>query len=331
MRTKIMTMLGGSVVAVAMSQFAVAAPPVGAQFDQWNVSNGNVTLGLTAPATGTNCPYTGFSCSTIATGAGFLQVELIPVGPGPGGKGYIVTIVTDAGATGVGSGGVPVSNESFVEVTRSAGGVAPTNNNGISAKQVMRDTSGGINFTSNVGIDTGWANAAGTPAVVLSETLDNGLAVSTGDNFSIGFKYTGNNTAVGTPTGSNLQLTQAVGLKGDMLGGNALDQQKFYLSGLKGDMNPGGATLSATLTPAGSTVPVTISSAAGDSFTATWVGQKISSDPATANFFPGSNFGYSGYSNQVGAAAPTSASTFSLTTFGPFSWPAGAGAAPTFP
>ena len=329
MRMKIMTMLGGGIVAAAMSQFATAAPPTGVTFDNWAAANGTITLGKTPPPAGTTACFTGFSCNTIATGAGFLQVELTPTGPAAS-KSYIMTVITDANATGVGSGGVPMSNESYVEITRSTGGggaTAPTNNNGISAKQVMRDTSGGVNFVSNVGIDTGWANAAGTPAVVMTETLDNGAALTSGDAFNIGFKYTGNNNAAGTPTGSSLGIVQTVGLKGTAAsGGNAADLQQFEFVGLKGDLNPGGIT--ATLTPSGTTTPVTVTSAKGDSFAATWIGQRIAGDGT--QFFPGSNFGFSGYTNQAGTAAPTSTSSFSLNTFGPFAWPAGAGAAPVF-
>ena len=137
--------LGSSVFAAGKNELT---------FGGWSVSNGDIATGA-----GSVCDV-NFSCSVVAEGKGFKQLQITSkAGAVPAdeeGVSYIMTIVTDQNATGD-AGTLGFEDVSFVQMRISSGGEVTPNVNGIFSKQVISETVGTTEFSSNSNISTGWA------------------------------------------------------------------------------------------------------------------------------------------------------------------------------
>jgi len=278
----------------------------------WDVGTGTINSA---------CPAGVNNCEVVATGAGFLQRKVfdpaLPQGAG-GTSYYIQTIVTDPTATGTPSS-LPLANESWVLITESNNGNTPqANENGIAAKQFMADTSTGTTFSTDTTINTGWAADANTPNVTVAQSMSEPPATGSNIGFGSNFNYQSTNDATtGAVTSYSMAIDQVTGLFSQ--GGDPNDQQKFQLNQAKGSLTAGSVQMG--------TVGA-VSWGANDELRATWVGQVISAQGATAGDpFQGSTFGFNSIDN---LSTATGVTDNSRTSTGPFAWPS-VFTAPTFP
>lgn len=105
----------GSVGLILAAGAAYAQAPGGGGFGQFSVTSGTITGCMTGAST----------CSTLVSGAGFLQQEVTITSGLGAGQSFYRTIVTDAGVSGTGAGGnLPFADESYVSTNNNGGAVA---------------------------------------------------------------------------------------------------------------------------------------------------------------------------------------------------------------
>jgi hypothetical protein len=285
-------------VAAALPLSAQAAGPV---FDNWSVAGGAISGAGGQPP----CDA-GFSCTILAEGDGFIQVQWVG-----GGLTYIQTIVTDTNATG-NPGDLAYVDESFVQLGAS---------NGILAQQrhATADVDGTFSNSSQLAI--GWANPTpdgNNPTMTITQSFVSDGGAATGDEFSNEFAMLLINDSGGQDRA--ITVDQRVGL-GDGITATT-DVQRFVLEGRQGaftspgtiDLGPsfGGATTGPD--------PAPVSWAAGDDIMVRWLGQRL--DLGSEGL---SQFGFQGILNDT---TDVEATTFS--TAGTGIVPDGAGYEPPF-
>ncbi len=283
-------------MSMALSGVASAAAPGGVpnfQYDGWTVTNGEINENA-----GGMCASANYSCSVVASGAGFKQINVTDVADASSGTSYIMTIVTDQGATG-GAADLGFADVSFVRMKLTLGGVAGNGESGITARQSIKDGAGtGKVFDSITDINTGWAATSDKANIVVSQQLtdDGGTAADTGDDFSSGFIYRSNNDPItGLSTGFEMSIDQVAGLASAIDPASVADVQVFALRQKKGSFQ--NATNTTGINLAGDTTPVTW--AAEDDIKAMWIGQEINLGgiAGLGAGSLGSSFGYVSFEN----------------------------------
>jgi hypothetical protein len=288
----------------------------------WTVSGGQID-----ESAGGVCAQANVSCSIVASGDGFKQINVSDTTDTTSGESYIMTIVTDQTAGGGAGGTTPISpgsadlgfyDVSFVKMKLTLGGSTPgTNQNGIKGHQEINETKSGATFTSSSDINTGWS--LGAAPIVISQTLmDPGSSGETGDDFESGFLYrsqngkNADNTDSGIRTGFEMSIDQTAGLA---TGANLAtdpsrdDIQVFALREKQGSLLKTPST-GAGLDLNGGNDAVTW--VAGDDIKAIWIGQKINLDSVVGTTGTlGSAFGYLSFQNTAAAdSAKTVESSF---------------------
>jgi len=328
-------------MSMALSGAASAAADVpNFIYDGWTVSGGNINEN----AAGSMCASSLYSCSVVASGAGFKQINVTEVADASSGTSYIMTIVTDqdAGAAGgTGAADLGFSDVSFVRMNLTLGGVSGNGESGITARQNISETGTGKAFSSITDINTGWAGGNGANIVIEQTLSDVGKDVDAngnaapgfaGDDFSAGFIYRSkNDPATGKSVGFEMSIDQVAGLAQSAGGADANDIQVFALREKKGvyvtadssasSRNPNGIDLNLAdannpvITWAGDTTAS--GGTPGDDIKAIWIGQQINlgSTPDTGSLSLGSSFGYVSFEN-VTTQQADSAFGFSATNSG---------------
>jgi len=294
----------------------------------WTATNGDIdeTTGGMCQSGLANPLYT---CSVVASGKGFKQINVTEVGDASSGVSYIMTIVTDqnaGGATGASADALGFADVSFVKMKLTLGGTPDATLSGITAKQVIRDGTGtGKPFESTTNINTGWANTAGSN-IVVSQNLsdDGGTPGFAGDNFISNFTYSGDNDVdTGVSTGFEMSIDQSAGLASGQTitdgNGNTVtdpsinDIQVFALREKKGSKLTA-AKVGSPIDLDGTGPQPGVTWAANEDIKAIWIGQEInlgtSADVNQGSL--GSSFGYVSFQN-VDAETTTSAFGFSET------------------
>jgi len=314
--------VAGFLGVLALAPLAVQATPT---FDGWSVTSGTIDA-----ANGSYCTTAGVVCDPLVSGNGFLQQQVTD-----NGVVYIQTIITDTGASGTPSAGLPFSDESFIRQGATTG---------IMDRQRSAESSPSFTFSNAATLFTGWAAAfipAGGANMNINQSFtDAGNTAVTGDGLFNSFVMNINQTAAGVVTGKTMSLRQDLGL-GDGTSNNANDTQSFVVEQRTGDLLPAG-TGSLTLNNP-DTGPVTVSWQSGEDVLLAWLGQKVCTGDSTncASASPTlSFFGFESITNAAaGAAAPTTGSTSSQTVTdvsngaggvnAPYDWDTIFGAAPT--
>jgi len=298
-----------SALALLMSSAALAAGKNDLTFGGWSVSDGTITTGA-----GSVCEV-NFTCSVVAEGAGFKQLQVTSkagaVPADEAGVSYIMTIVTDQNATGdAGTAALGFEDVSFVQMKISTGGTPAPNVNGIFSKQKISENVGTTEFISESAISSGWAENISTVTnpVAISQTLrDLGPASGTlgaGDDFKSTFYYASRNDSAGVRDGFAMSIDQSAGLA-TAASGSTSDVQVFAFRERQGTM----------LTTAG---PVeynggTVNWAAGEDIKAAWIGQQIALGSGTGSL--GGDFGYLSFQNVAPTTGePSVTSGFGFTT-----------------
>ena len=206
-----------SIAMVTMSSSALAA--VVFEYDGWTVSGGEIN-----ETAGGICAKTNlYTCSVVASGSGFKQINVTEKAAASSGESYIMTIVTDQSASGTaggdpttGAGDLAFSDVSFVRMKLTLGGTSGNGESGITASQRISDGEGtGTSFVSTSDINTGWAAGADANIKITQQLNDDGnLGPNfTGDDFSSGFIYSSKNHAVtGNREGFEMSIDQVAGL-----------------------------------------------------------------------------------------------------------------------
>ena len=237
-----------SIAMVTMSSSALAA--VAFEYDGWTVNGGAID-----ETAGGICAKTDlYTCSVVASGSGFKQVNVTEKAAASDGVSYIMTIVTDQSATGTaggtgtigtGTGDLAFADVSFVRMKLTLGGDSGNGTSGITARQKISDGAGtGKTFVSESDINTGWAAGTDANIKITQQLNDDGNLVDavnfTGDDFSSGFIYSSKNHAeTGNREGFEMSIDQVAGLASaqyDPVAGNptrphasAADVQVFAL------------------------------------------------------------------------------------------------------
>ncbi len=308
--------VAGAVAALYGGASFAQVPVEVATFDQWTANNGTISY---------NCPA-GWTCSTIASGNGFLQVSMQQAGAQDA---YIRTIVTDQNATVDPTLVNPsFADETVVLMTVNLGGGGAANPQGILGKQTINQTTpDGTQFTANTSIATGWGLGAGgfADAISIDQQLVNQGGAGYADDFVSNFFYDADadNNGDGLPDGFNMQLDQVVGLKQAGVGSDT-DLQVFTLRQIQGTKQA--ATGTASL-PTGQSLNYN----PGDNIKATWIGQTIdlTAQPGgtgggtgggMTGGMMGSMFGYQAYEVVGSPQTPNPITYFSLFNTGPWNW-----------
>jgi len=250
--------------------------------------------------TGTGSCPAGATCSVIASGTGFLQMQIDDTGTGAS---YIQTLITDTG----------FSSEDFVQMAGAGGSV-----NGIASQLSVTDgtpstntaaASGtiGTGFGTTATITSGWAATGGSQSnAVISLTVSQAeSAAGAADDFMSLFNV--DTSFNGTTNVVNSLSAEQVGYLG-----NSADKQHFYTQ-----IKPASAANT------GYTIPTGVGStswAAGDQIQIVWVGQDM----------PSAGLGSFGSESVSNLGTGTGTSLSSTTQTGPFDWNAEFGTAPTF-
>ncbi len=320
------SMAGAAVMALSAGNTMAA----GVDFDGWTVSGGTIT-----PTT-TFCDGTVHKCTTLNSGAGFLQQQV-----DDGTSVYIQTIITEqdadsavSGTTTVeGSAGVAYSDESFVK----ADGASP----GILSKQSVSDTQ--YSFQSDTSLVSGWAaQTAGVATLNIAQSFaDPGTTVTVtnpdsttttykaGDAFSNKFNLIiDSDAASGNVVGKAMSLDQSVEM-GDGTTRNTTDVQAFVARQLSGTklttdgtvtLVDGNEATNDTVTWIGDSTTTT-----GDEVMMVWLGQAVKIGDAPDD----SDVSFYGYQSVDNKTTNTSASTFTdaansagtlTAAAAPFSW-----------
>ena len=282
-------------------------------FDGWTVAGGTIDAkGTSGSICATN---SGYDCSTVASGSGFTQVQVTPNTAGSVvGESYIMTIVTDQNADGQpGNGSLGFYDVSFVKMKLSLGGNGDNNENGIAAQQkiseVTLSTGGGTatSFDSTTDINTGWSTAA-TPVSITQTLVDNGDALTAGDNFDSKFNYQSSNDVDGLRDGFAMSIDQVAGLASAADSNSFDDVQVFALRERQGALL---ATANNTGVNLGGG---NVNWGAGEDIKAIWLGQTINlggNTPQAGSL--GSQFGYLSFENVSGGTGPITEFGFAAT------------------
>ena len=273
-------------------------------FGQIAVPDLNISFGQFADEAG--CTAAGFTCTTLATGNGFSQIQIDdPANPGIS---YIQTVINDA-ANGFtsedfvqvnfgGTGSTPgiASKLSIVEGTPTAPGTTPIANG----------------FSTNATITSGWATGPGGPSAKALIDLTVSEAGTANDDFTAFFQVdTDFDAATGTNTLNSLTAQQEAFL------GAATDKQVFYTQ-----IKPAAAAMTNYTIPGGQG---TANWNAGDMIQVVWIGQDMPSAQIVGAF------GAQSVSNVNDPANPVGTTFSSTTQVGPWDWQTGEfGTAPTF-
>ena len=259
-------------------------------FNQWAVTSGTINY---------NCP-TGWSCSVVSQDNGFLQLQMNQAGSQTG---YLRTIVVEPGSTfNPSTDPVPFADETVVQLGLNNSG---TNSVGILGKQTINDA--GQNFMATSTIASGWGTSVtGGTHLQIEQTIDIPGGAGYADDFYSNF------TMSETMTGRSMDIYGIVGL--NEMNGQSSDVQVFTLRERSGSFT----------TPSSVTLPdgTTITSSAGDTVAATWVGQRV----ATNNMMGGTvDFGFQMFSNETTGVMAEYFNTYSA---GPWAWDTVYGANP---
>lgn len=236
-----------SVVVLLARTAAFAATP---GFDDWSVTTNGAVTGQIA-----GCP-TGFSCTNLMSGNGFLQQSITD-----GVDKYIQTIITEPGANGT-PAALLYTDESFVK---------PGNTGfGLLSKRIGIDAE----FNSTSLISSGWAAPSTNLSLVqITQAITDAGEAVLGDEHSSTFALdVTNDSLTDTMTSKVLDLEQSVGM-GDGVHDDTIALQKFLIKQFAGS----------ALTTSGSLdfgPAATVSWSAGESISLVWLGQQF------ANFFP---------------------------------------------
>lgn len=278
LRKVITAMHSVGALALIVSSSAMAAPPAGG-FDNWSV--GSTTAGIITATTGICAAASGFTCTTVADGAGFLQQEV--VSNTVGGPRYVRTMIAEGFVAAAGVlANLTFASEDFVQLSGpqglaskmsiKEGTVSPT------SALPATVTSG---FSSSATILSGWATnnvlnkSEATLALGLSDAGAGAALTAGGDEFLTSFNVTANTVLA---TGAN--VTSILGI-----------DQTVYVGGLNTVANPlatterqrfrtiveDAVTAQTAFKFAANTVdPTTLAWAIGDKIQVVWAGQDIS-------------------------------------------------------
>lgn len=262
---KIVTVMSSTAsMALILSGTAMAAPPTGFNTaGQWDINNAGVVTAT--------CP-TGFTCTTVADGAGFRQMEV--VSNAVGGPRYVRTLIGEGfAAAGTGIDRLSFVSEDYVQMGGSQGlASAMTVKEGSVSATGTAAGSVTTGFSSSAQILTGWAtnNTANRVEATLGLALsDTGAgATAGGDEFLTSFNVTANTVAA---TGAN--VTSLLGVDQTVYVGGATapgDRQRFVTL-----VEDAVTAQTAFKFDANATDPTTLAWAIGDKIQVVWAGQDI--------------------------------------------------------
>ncbi len=269
----------------ASSAFGGAPTP----FDQWSVSNGGVAA---------TCG-TGFQCSELSSGPGFLQRR---VEDPLSGQAFVQTIVTGSTSTGVPATGLPFSDENFIKM----GTTTAPSSFGISDKQMLHSesitTAQTRIFDSAVQINRGWAATPGTPSIDIVQKITE--STSAGQKFNDTTHIAGNNDNNGLQTGTLIELSSYFS---EPVTTKQVDDQMFVMRRVGGDMLKAAGT---------ATLPGNkkMTWKAGDVIQVVWVGQRVDFEGDAS----GGNLSWQNYDNLSDTIAPIGNQSESNPA--PFTW-----------
>ncbi len=323
-REKVLKLAGVCTLALPLMVAVQAqAAPV---FDNWSATNGDIAMD-TDPNTG-YCASTGVSCTTLVSGKGFLQQEVVD-----NGVTFIHTIITDPNVTGA-PASLPFTDESFIQQGANSGVMARQR-----STESTVDPNTDFQFSNTATLYTGWASAyipQGEANMNIDQNFtDKGNPGVAGDGLFNSFKMSVEQDTGGNVTGKKMSLRQNLGM-GDGTTDNTTDAQSFVVEQLSGSLNAAAGSL--TLGQTTGTNGGTVSWQAGEDVLVAWLGQQVNTaaagDPQSL-----STFGFESVTNNT---TPASASTSSTTQVDiepdpnnpgaylfPFDWDAAFGAAPT--
>ena len=276
LRKVITAMHSVGALALIVSSSAMAAPPVGG-FDNWSV--GSTTAGVVTATTGICAVGSGFTCTTVADGAGFLQQEV--VSNTAGGPRYVRTMIAEGFVVAAGVfANLTFASEDFVQLSGPQGLASKMSiKEGTVSPTTALPASVTSGFSSSATILSGWAtnNVLNKSEAILALGLsDTGAAATAGgDEFLTSFNVTANTVLA---TGAN--VTSVLGI-----------DQTVYVGGLNTILNPtatserqrfrtlveDATTAQTAFKFAANTVdPATLAWVVGDKIQVVWAGQDIS-------------------------------------------------------
>jgi len=325
---QIAALAGALTVAMSGNVLAAGTGVPAFNYGGWTVTNGDID----ETAGGMCLAGSGFSCSVVASGKGFKQVNVTDNSDASSGISYIMTIVTDqnaGGATGAAAADLGFADVSFVRMKVATDGTAGPGDTGITARQQIKDGTGtGKTFVSVTDINSGWANTSATDNIVITQKLqdDAGTTGFAGDDFVAGFEYRSNNdAATGVRTGFEMIIDQASGLASAQFladgttDPSANDVQVFALREKQGDKLTTSGSIG--LDPAN---PVTWTGAStgvvGDDVKAVWIGQEVNLGAAALDSSLGSSFGYVAFENVTTGDADNAFGFASLNSASAWEW-----------
>ncbi|MFZ5595176.1 MAG: hypothetical protein ACOY4D_13155 [Pseudomonadota bacterium] len=330
MRKTIKVISSAGSVAMLLAGTAMAAPPTGVGFDNWEISGGNVDV--VGAGTGNPCP-TGYTCQELAKGTGFLQQQITETASG---KKYFWTVISEGADGAANLAGRPFASEDFVQLGTGGSSVP-----GLYANQRISDgtvspigtaqSSVTNGFSTSTQISTGWAvnNVANSAETVINLNVSDAGVAAANDEFLSAFNVVSATPALGGANVVSALTVDQVAWIGDTTAAAApSDRQHFYTKLVASTaaspvggftFTPGGG---AAVTVQGTPVDWT----SGDKIQVVWVGQTIGGL---------GSFGAENLTQVTGTTLGTVSSS-STTATGPWDWTAGGtlatqfGTAPTF-
>jgi len=265
-------------------------------YNGWTVAGGQIDA-----STSSMCDQAqGMSCSVVAQGDGFVQLNVTDAADAGTGTSYIMTIVTNQNASGTAgdatAGALEFFDVSFVKMKLTLGADGTQNESGIVGHQEIVD---GAEFSSTTDINTGWA-ATGGANVVITQTLDDQGDVNfAGDDFGSEFVYRSvNDQNTGTRLGFEMAIDQTANLGTSAADASANDVQSFALREKQGTFLTAASTAATNIDANGD--GTSISWNAQDDIKAIWIGQSINLGNTTGGQGAGalgSSFGYLSFDN----------------------------------
>ncbi len=325
-REKVLKLAGAcTLVLPLMVAVPAVAQPV---FDNWSATNGDIAMD-TDPNTG-YCASAGVSCTTLVSGKGFLQQEVVDTNVGAT---FIHTIITEANATGS-PASLPFTDESFIQQGANSGVMARQR-----STESTVDPNTDFQFSNTATLYTGWASAyipQGEANMNIDQNFtDKGVPAVAGDGLFNSFKMSVKQDNNGNVTGKKMSLRQNLGM-GDGQTDNTTDAQSFVVEQISGSMNTAAGSL--TLGQTTGTNGGTVSWLAGEDVLVAWLGQQVNTaapgDPQSLSLF-----GFESVTNNTTSATASTSSTTQVDIepdpnnpgayLFPFDWDAAFGAAPT--
>jgi hypothetical protein len=328
LRKTVTAMSSAGSLALILSGTAMAAPPT--TFDNWSV--GSTSAGIVTANTGICAGGSGFTCTTVADGAGFLQQEVVSTTPG--GPRYVRTMIAEGFVAAAGSfTALTFASEDFVQLSGSA---TP----GLASKMAIREGTasptgtlpGSIvsGFSSSATVLSGWGtnSAANKSEAVLTLALSDWgadpdgagaltAAAAGGDEFLTSFSVTANTIlATGANVTTALGVDQTIYVGGPDTVANptaSQDRQRFVTL-----IENAATAQTAFKFAANTTDPATLSWVAGatpDKIQVVWAGQNIGG----AGAFSTESVTKLSDGSSVRGSNLTSPNTFEWTTTGPVS------------